>query len=145
MQNLARDTRSHQLTLFCGARVPLLCLAAAVASVGKRVAHGSYGWWANMQEQKSLLKEQDAEVDQIHDAVKRVKALGGVMRDELQEQNVILENLEDDVERADSGMQTMQKKLKSLVTETQSSDRAMYSIIACLVIVLVILTGMVMS
>ena len=42
--------------------------------------------------------------------MKRVKALGGVMRDELSEQAVILEQLEEDVDKADSGMQTMNKK-----------------------------------
>ena len=96
-------------------------------------------------EQKSLLKEQDQEVEALGDAVKRVKALGGIMRDELSEQNVILDKLESDVDEADSGMRTMQKKLKGMVDQAKSSDKAMYSVIACLVVILVILTLMVLS
>ena len=96
-------------------------------------------------EQKSLLKEQDQEVEALGDAVKRVKALGGIMRDELSEQNVILDELESDVDKADSGMRTMQKKLKGMVDQAKSSDKALYSVIACLVVILVILTLMVLS
>jgi len=98
-----------------------------------------------MQEHKSLLNEQDAQLDQLGNAVSRVKALGGVMRDELQEQNVMLEDLEEGVDQADSGMQAMQKKLKSLTTEIKSSDKAMYSIIGCLSLLLAVLTFMVLS
>ena len=89
-----------------------------------------------MQEQKGLLKEQDVEIDKLGDAVKRVKALGGVMRDELSEQNVLLDELEEDVDKAESGMATMQKKLKGMVDETKKSDKAMYSIMACLTMLL---------
>ena len=98
-----------------------------------------------MQEHAALIKEQDKELDQLGDAVKRVKALGGVMRDELNEQNVILEELEDDVERADTNMQQVQKKLKGLVEQAKNSDRALYSIIGCLLILLGVLTTMVLS
>ena len=81
----------------------------------------------------------------LGDAVGRVKTLGKIMNDELAEQNVILEELESDVERADTGMQTMQKKLKGLVEQTKNSDRALYAVICCLVILLGFLTMMVLS
>ena len=67
------------------------------------------------------------------------------MRDELNEQNVILEELESDVERTDSNMQTMQKKLHKLVEQTKSSDKALWSIIGCLLILLAVLTFLVLS
>ena len=98
-----------------------------------------------MQEHASLIKEQDKELDKLGDAVGRVKTLGKIMNDELAEQNVILEELESDVERADTGMQTMQKKLKGLVEQTKNSDRALYAVICCLVILLGFLTMMVLS
>ena len=98
-----------------------------------------------MQESKQLLKEQDQELDQLGDAVKRVKALGGVMRDELAEQAVMLEELEEDVDKADAGMQSMQKKLKGLLDEAKNSDKAMYSIIGCLLLILAFLTFSVLS
>ena len=98
-----------------------------------------------MAEQQSLIKEQDQELDKLGDAVLRVKALGGVMRDELAEQSVMLEELESDVERADSGMQSMQKRMKGMIDQAKNSDRALYSVIGCLLILLGILTMMVLS
>ena len=100
---------------------------------------------ATMQEHASLIKEQDDQLDELGNAVSRVKALGHVMKDELGEQAVMLEQLEEDVEKADSGMQSMQKKLRGLVEDAKNSDRAMYSIIGCLTLVLMILTFMVLS
>ena len=98
-----------------------------------------------MQEQKSLLKEQDQEIDKLGDAVKRVKALGGVMRDELAEQAVMLDELESDVDKADEGMNSMQKRLKGLLAEAKNSDKALYSVIGCLMLLLGVLTFMVLS
>lgn len=98
-----------------------------------------------MREQQGLLREQDASLDTLHGSIQRVKALGGVMRDELAEQAVILESLEEDVDKADTNMQTMQKKLKGLVEQTKNSDRALYAVVACLTALLLILTAMVLS
>ena len=93
-----------------------------------------------MQEQSSLLREQDAELEQLGKGVQRVKALAGVMKEELGEQAVILDQLEDDVVKTDSNMQTLQKKLRGLVDGAKSSDRALWSIICCLVVVLVVVS-----
>ena len=98
-----------------------------------------------MREQQGLLREQDASLDTLHGSIQRVKALGGVMRDELAEQAVILESLEEDVDKADTNMQAMQKKLKGLVEQTKNSDRALYAVVACLTALLLILTAMVLS
>ena len=57
----------------------------------------------------------------------------------------MLENLEDDVDKTDSNMQSMQKKLKTLVEDTKNSDKALWSIIGCLLVMLGILTFMVLS
>ena len=98
-----------------------------------------------MQEHKSLLREQDGQIEQLGDGVKRVKALAGVMKDELQEQNVILDELESDVDKTDSNMQSMQKKLKGLMDDAKNSDRALWSIIACLLVLLGVLVLLVLS
>ena len=98
-----------------------------------------------MQEHKSLLREQDGQIEQLGDGVKRVKALAGVMKDELQEQNVILDELESDVDKTDSNMQSMQKKLKGLMDDAKNSDRALWSIIACLMVLLGVLVLLVLS
>jgi len=91
-----------------------------------------------MQHQK-LIDKQDAQLDHLHLGVSRVKALAGSMRDELGEQSVILDSLEDDVVKADTQMQTLNKKLRSLVAEAKGSDRALYSVICVLVVVLIFL------
>lgn len=98
-----------------------------------------------MQEQKALLKEQDTQLEKLGDGVLRVKALAGVMKEELQEQEVMLEDLESDVDKAESNMQSMQKKMKGLMDEAKNSDKALWSIIVCLIVLLAILVIMVLS
>jgi hypothetical protein len=58
---------------------------------------------------------------------------------------VILDSLEDDIERTDTTMQAMNKKLRSLVDQTKQSDRAQWSIIGCLLVLLAVLTFMLLS
>ena len=96
-------------------------------------------------EQEKLVKEQDAELDQLGQGVKRVKALASVMKEEIDEQVVMLERLEDDVDKTDANMQSMQKRLKGLVDDAKNSDKALWSIIGCLLVLLAILTFMVLS
>ena len=67
------------------------------------------------------------------------------MQTELKEQAIILENLEEEVDKADSGITGLNKSLRKLVDEAKSSDRAQYAIIACLLITLVVLTTMVLE
>ena len=96
-------------------------------------------------EQEKLVSEQDSELDKLGMGVKRVKALAGVMKEEIDEQVVMLEKLEDDVDKTDANMQSMQKKLKGLVDDAKNSDKALWSIIGCLIVLLTILTFMVLS
>lgn len=98
-----------------------------------------------MEQHQKLLNEQDSQLDELHGGISRIKALGGVIRDELAEQSVILESLEDEVDKTDSNMQSMQKRLQGLVEQTKASDRAQYGIIGCLLVLLMVLTFMVMS
>ena len=92
-----------------------------------------------------MLKEQDAELDQLGQGVQRVKALAKVMNNELSEQVVMLDSLEEDIDKTDSDMQSMQKKLKGLVEQAKSSDKALWTIIACLSVLLAVLIIMVLS
>ena len=94
-------------------------------------------------EQKSLLtREQDETIDVLGAGVQRVKALAGVMRNELAEQAVILDDLESEVDKTDGSMQSMNKKLRGLVEQAKGSDRALYGVIAALVVLLVVLVFM---
>ena len=92
-----------------------------------------------------LLRQQDHELDKLEGGIKRIKSLGGAMKTELAEQAVILESLEDDMEKADSNMNTMQRKLKTLIQDTQNNDKALWGIIGCLMLLLGFLTFLVMS
>ena len=87
-----------------------------------------------MLEQKKLIEQQDAELDKLHSGVQRVKALAGVMKTELDEQNVMLDELESNVDETDSNMKNMSKKLKQVMEDAKNSDRAMYSMIGCLLL-----------
>ena len=93
----------------------------------------------------SLLRQQDAELGVLGQGVQRVKALAGVMRDELHDQEVLLEKLEDDVERADSAMSSMGKKMGKLVEQAKSSDRALWTTIGCLSLLLAFLVYLVLQ
>ena len=103
------------------------------------------GCVAVMQQHEGLLRDQDHELDKLEGGIKRIKALGGVMRDELAEQAVILESLEDDVEKADTNLNTMQKKMRTMIDDAKNNDKALWSIIACLSLLLGFLTFMVLS
>ena len=93
----------------------------------------------------SLLQQQDAELGQLGDGVKRVKALAGLMREELREQDVILESLEEDVERTDTSMKSMSKRMGSLVEQAKNSDRALWTTIVLLSLLLAFLVYQVLS
>lgn len=99
----------------------------------------------SMQQHASLLQEQDGALDQLEGGIKRIKALGGVMKTELAEQQVMLDALDEDLEQADSQMQSMTKKLNTLIDDTKKNDYAQYGIIACLCLLLGFLTFLVMS
>lgn len=98
--------------------------------------------------QKSLLQqeqEQDEQADQLHAGVQRIKEQAGLIKRELDEQNLILEKLEEDVDKAEGNMSAMNRKMRTMMEEAKSSDKAMYSVIVCLMLLLGVLTMMVLS
>ena len=97
------------------------------------------------EQHQQLLKKQDETLDTLGAGVSRVKALAGVMAEELSEQAVILDKLEDDVDRTDTEMGSLNKKLRSLVEQAKGSDRALYSIIGCLVVLLIVLLVLILD
>uniref|UniRef100_A0A7S4FCS2 t-SNARE coiled-coil homology domain-containing protein n=1 Tax=Chrysotila carterae TaxID=13221 RepID=A0A7S4FCS2_CHRCT len=100
---------------------------------------------ALMSEHRQLMSTQDSTLETLGKGVQRVKALAGIMRDELGEQAVILDSLDEDVDKADGSMNLLNKRMRILAEQTKSSDKAQWSIITCLLIVLGILTFMVLS
>ena len=57
----------------------------------------------------------------------------------------ILDDLDDDVEKADVSMISMSKRLRLLAEQTSQSERAQWSIICCLLFTLAVLTFMVLG
>ena len=49
------------------------------------------------------------------------------------------------MDRTDANMQTMQTKLRGLVEDAKNSDKALWGIIGCLLVLLAVLTFMVLS
>ena len=97
---------------------------------------------------KSLLqqeREQDEQADRLHSGVLRIKEQAGLIKRELDDQNVILEKLEEDVDKAEGNMSALNKKMRTMVEEAKNSDKAMYTVIICLMILLGVLTMMVLS
>ncbi|KAL3922145.1 MAG: hypothetical protein SGPRY_004664 [Prymnesium sp.] len=93
----------------------------------------------------SLLRQQDEELGQLGSGVKRVKALAGLMRDELVEQEGMLERLDDEVERTDGSMKRMSTRMNGLLEEAQKSDKIMYTTIVLLSLLLIFLINQVLS
>ena len=63
---------------------------------------------------KSLLQqeqEQDDHADQLHSGVLRIKEQAGLIKRELDDQNVILERLEEDVDKAEGNMSSLNRKM----------------------------------
>ena len=63
---------------------------------------------------KSLLQqeaEQDDHADQLHTGVLRIKEQAGLIKRELDDQNIILERLEDDVDKAEGSMSSLNRKM----------------------------------
>ena len=112
---------------------------------GRAQNRGRAARYSAMAEQASLLRQQDETLATLGQGVQRVKALAGVMNEELSEQAVILDSLDDDVNKTDSAMHTMNRKLKTLVADAKKSDRAQWALIGCLILTLVVLTTMVLS
>jgi len=95
--------------------------------------------------QQHALERQDEQLEKLGLGVNRVKALAGTMRDELADQAVILDSLEEDVDRAEGNMQGMTSKLKSLMSGAKDSEKAQYGIICVLIVVLVFLVSSVLE
>jgi phage shock protein A len=81
----------------------------------------------------------------LHSGVLRIKEQAGLIKRELDDQNVILEKLEEDVDKAEGNMSALNKKMRTMVEEAKNSDKAMYTVIICLMILLGVLTMMVLS
>mmetsp|Transcript_38627 Transcript_38627/g.98000 ORF Transcript_38627/g.98000 Transcript_38627/m.98000 type:complete len:103 (+) Transcript_38627:124-432(+) len=97
---------------------------------------------------KSLLQqeqEQDDHADQLHSGVLRIKEQAGLIKRELDDQNVILERLEEDVDKAEGNMSSLNRKMRTMIEDAKNSEKAMYSMIFCLLILLGVLTMMVLS
>ena len=91
-------------------------------------------------EHQRVLQEQakqDASLDTLHGAVKRLGDYSLAISSELDEQNAMLEALDEDVEHAQTTMDSVTKKTKELIKK--SGGVGYFSVIVCLLIVVMVL------
>ncbi|KAJ3440230.1 hypothetical protein M0812_16286 [Anaeramoeba flamelloides] len=88
------------------------------------------------QEQELIEKEQDDELDAIHGTITRVKEMGNVIGEEIDEHNKMLEDLSDDMDTAKGKLKSAMRKSKKLLN---SKDRGKMCTIFILIIILVVL------
>ena len=81
--------------------------------------------------------KQDASLDTLHGAVKRLGDYSLAISDELDEQNAMLDALDEDVEHAQLTMDAVTKKTKELIRK--SGGVGYFSVIVCLLIVVMVL------
>ena len=92
--------------------------------------------------QRLLVREQDEQIKMLASSVERVQGMAVRVNEELSEQNRLISELDDDVEKTDSNMRMLNTKLRNLA---QDQDRGKYCLILVLLIILVWLTLMVLS
>ncbi|KAJ6244403.1 hypothetical protein M0813_02368 [Anaeramoeba flamelloides] len=89
-----------------------------------------------LKRKKLIEREQDDELDAIHGTITRVKEMGNVIGEEIDEHNKMLEDLSDDMDTAKGKLKRAMRKSKKLLN---SKDRGKMCTIFILIIVLVVL------
>ena len=92
--------------------------------------------------QKLLIREQDETLKHLAGAVDRVQGMAIRVNEELSSQNVLLDDIEDQVEKTDSRMASLHRQLKTLAND---KDRGKYCVIVCLLLLLAWLLMMVLQ
>lgn len=86
-------------------------------------------------QQQEIFSEQDKNLDILKDSVSRMKNYGEVINDTMQEHFVLIEEVESGVEKVDSGLKGMIKKVDNLIDRTKDSTQ--WCIIITLILILV--------
>ena len=89
------------------------------------------------QRNQQQVNRQDQELDVLSNSVMRIKAVGEEINIELAEQNKMLDDLDEDVDKADTGIRKNMKKLGKLMAE---KDRGKICTIFLLLIILIALS-----
>ncbi|KAJ3433678.1 hypothetical protein M0813_17534 [Anaeramoeba flamelloides] len=88
------------------------------------------------QEYDLIEREQNGELDAIHGTITRVKEMGNVIGEEIDEHNKMFDDLSDDMDAAKGKLKSAMKKSKKLLN---SKDRGKMCTIFILIIVLIVL------
>ena len=92
--------------------------------------------------QSLLVAEQDETIRSLASSVTRVQDMALRVNEELASQNRLIGQIDDEVEKTDNSMRSMNSRLRKLAHD---KDRGKYCVIVLLIVVLVILTMMVLS
>jgi len=88
-----------------------------------------------MQKQEIIKQDQDKKIEIIRDNVVILKEMGKNINVALEEQDQIIENMDTEITKADSGLKNSIKKLSALVDKIK--DRTQWGIIVLLIVILV--------
>ena len=94
------------------------------------------------EQQRLLMREQDDTILALGASVERVQGMALRVNEELAEQNRMIDEIDEDVERTDSRLKGLHGTLRKL---SRDSDRGKYAVICCLMALLIVLTFMVLS
>jgi len=89
------------------------------------------------QRQAQIFKTQDAGLDRLKDTVGNLKEIGNTISSELEEHDKIISDINTEVDKADTGLKGVVKKVNELIDKT--SDGKQMCIIVVLILILVAL------
>ena len=94
------------------------------------------------EKQALLMKQQDSTISMLASSVERVQGMARMVNEELAAQNTMIEEIDEEVDRTDSKIKSLQGKLKLLAN---NSDRGKYCVILLLLGLLAVLLWMVLE
>eukprot|EP01114_Cavostelium_apophysatum_P015147 TRINITY_DN4069_c0_g1_i1.p1 TRINITY_DN4069_c0_g1~~TRINITY_DN4069_c0_g1_i1.p1 ORF type:complete len:281 (-),score=54.60 TRINITY_DN4069_c0_g1_i1:28-870(-) len=87
------------------------------------------------QRQQQIVRKQDQKVEVLHDTVNTLKQMGNQMDQVIKEQEILIEEVDQDVTRIDSGLRGAIQRVNKLIDSTKDSTQ--WCIIAFLFLVLI--------
>ena len=101
-----------------------------------------YSSMGGSETQRLLVRDQNDAIRSLASSVERVQGMAALVNEELTSQNRMLDELDNDVEKADSRMRILHAQLRNLAHD---QDRGKYCVILILLIVLVVLIMLVLA
>ena len=100
-------------------------------------------FYSRESETQSLLsKQQDAQLHHLEASVDRVSGMAHRVNEELRDQNRMIDDIDEEVDRTSGKLAGLQTQLRRISNE---KDKGKYCVILCLVVLLFILVSMILN